>query len=180
MKKAKAAAPPRSTEIAAIAAGPDARHELGRRGEDLAARFLASRGFAVIERNWRPGAAGAASDAAGDVLGARIRLRGELDAIAWEGTPGAGGVLCFVEVKTRASSEWGTPGQAVNASKQRQIVRLAQAFLALRGPGDRDVERAPCRFDVVEVWMGEGQTPRVALHRAAFDASSEASSRRDF
>ena len=142
----------------------DARAELGRRGEDLAARFLEARGFRIVERNWRP-----ASGAQGE----RIRLRGELDAVAWEGP-----VLCFVEVKSRSSAEWGTPGQAVNAAKQRQIVRLAQAFLALRAADEPAIWDAPCRFDVVEVWLGESEAPRIALHRAAFDATEEPRTRR--
>jgi len=150
------------------AAGPDARHELGRRGEELAARFLTARGFAIVERNWRPSAHEASTSSA------RLKLRGELDIVAWDGAPFEGGTLCFVEVKARASSDWGTPGQAVDACKQRQIVRLAQAYLALNGEREPRLWEAPCRFDVVEVWLAERETPRIALHRAAFDASPQA------
>lgn len=32
---------------------PDARHELGRRGEKLAAEYLVRRGFSILERNWK-------------------------------------------------------------------------------------------------------------------------------
>ena len=139
----------------------------------MAAKYLASRGFEVIERIWRPssGRWGAASTC-GAASGARIKVRGELDIVAWDGAPWAGGTLCFVEVKARASGAWGTPGQAVDAAKQRQIVRLAQAFLALHGADEPRFWDVACRFDVVEVWLPPGQTPRIALHRAAFDASA--------
>lgn len=149
------------------ASEPDARHELGRRGEDLAAKFLLSRGFRVIERNWRP------ATSTCRVPGASLKVRGELDIVAWEGEPFIGGTLCFVEVKARASGLWGTPGQAVDAAKQRQIVRLAQAYLALHGAREPRLWDVACRFDVVEVWLPQGQTPRIALHRAAFDSSPQ-------
>ena len=172
---------PDSASAQPEAAQLDARHDLGRRGEDLAAKFLASRGFEIIERNWRPARRSKTASTCTDAEGsdsARIKVRGELDIVAWDGAPWAGGTLCFVEVKARASGAWGTPGQAVDAAKQRQIVRLAQAFLALHGASEPRFWEVACRFDVVEVWLPEGQTPRVALHRAAFDAS--ASHTRDF
>ncbi len=145
---------------------PDARHALGRRGEELAAKFLIARGFAIVERNWRP----SAHEASGG--GARLKVRGELDIVAWDGVPHQGGTLCFVEVKARASGEWGTPGQAVDATKQRQIVRLAEAYLALNAEREPGLWEVACRFDVIEVWLAEGETPRIALHQAAFDAST--------
>ena len=121
------------------------RQQRGNTGEDIAARYLETRGFKIVARNWRPGKG----------------LRGELDCIAWEGQ-----VLCFVEVKTRTSNQMGAPQEAVNSTKQRQICKLANAFLSAR-----QWSEIACRFDVVEVWLDpENQTlPRVALHRNAFD-----------
>ncbi|HOW01581.1 MAG TPA: YraN family protein, partial [Rhodoglobus sp.] len=55
-----------------------AKDALGRRGEEIAARYLASRGLAIVERNWRC-------------------PQGEIDLIARDG-----GELVFVEVKTRS------------------------------------------------------------------------------
>lgn len=116
----------------------------GRDGETIAAAFLVSRGARIIARNWRP---------------ARAGFRGEIDLIAQIGE-----FLCFVEVKTRASDERGSPQEAVNRAKQKQISRLANAYLSLEDSGE-----VACRFDVIEVWLVPQQKPRVAWIENAFD-----------
>ena len=127
----------------------------GQQGEELAARFLEARGYRIIERNWRPTLAGAG--------GKRSGMRGEIDCIAWQPNP-RGEILCFIEVKTRASDAFGTPQEAVTPSKQRQICRLANAYVSYHPTN------AACRFDVVEVWLSDdNRTPRIALHTNAFD-----------
>jgi putative endonuclease len=123
----------------------------GQDGEEVAARFLESNGYTLLERNWRAGNA----------------LRGEIDCIARHGR-----VLCFVEVKTRASNEHGAPQEAVTRGKQRQLSRLANAYVSLHRLAD-----VPCRFDVVEVWLPhDGNAPRLALHQNAFDYIDASSS----
>ena len=127
----------------------------GQEGEDLAARFLQARGYRIIERNWRPTLANQG--------GKRSGMRGEIDCIAWQNSP-RGEILCFIEVKTRSSNAFGAPQEAVTPSKQRQICRLANAYVS------HHPTSAACRFDVVEVWLSDdGSTPRVALHNSAFD-----------
>ena len=69
----------------------------GRRGEDLAHRYLRVRGFIVAARNWRPPQGG-----------------GEIDIIAWEGD-----WLVFVEVKTRTSTEVSAPERDIDEEKIR-------------------------------------------------------------
>lgn len=119
----------------------------GRSGEDLAALFLQSKSYEIVERNWRAGNA----------------LRGEVDCIAWH-TVAASRILCFIEVKTRASNAGGAPQEAVTLSKQRQLSRLANAYVSTH-----DIQ-APCRFDVVEVWLADDASiPRIALRPNAFD-----------
>jgi len=128
---------------------PDRRHAHGRIGEDAAARFLQARGFKIRERNWRPGNS----------------LRGEVDCIAWQGK-----TLCFVEVKTRLSRDDEkavAPQEAVTPSKQRQLSRLANAYVSYHR-----LDEIPCRFDVVEVWLDPAEPerkPRIELRRNAFD-----------
>jgi putative endonuclease len=100
----------------------DGRRRLGLRGEEEAARFLAGRGFRLIEHGYRA-------------------LRGEIDLIAWDGK-----TLVFIEVKTRTGPDCGPPEESVTASKQRQIRRIAEAYLSDRGLGSPF-----CRFDVVAV-----------------------------
>lgn len=116
----------------------------GRDGEEIAVAFLRVKGAQIIARNWRPRRAG---------------MRGEIDIIAR-----CGEFLCFVEVKTRASDALGAPQEAVNQPKQRQISRLANAYLSMG-----DESETPCRFDVVEVWLVAGEKPRVAWIRNAFE-----------
>jgi putative endonuclease len=116
------------------------RRALAQAGEDAAVEALRRQGYLVRERN--------------------VRLRrGELDVVAEEG-----GHLVFVEVKARRSQACGTPAEAVGFQKQRTLVRLAEAYLAGRGLGDR-----ACRFDVVEVQLdGAGRPVRVDVLRDAF------------
>ena len=103
---------------------------LGPLGEDLAADYLERAGFRIHERNWRPKTG-----------------RGELDIIASEG-----GVLVFVEVKTRSSEEWARPAAAVDAAKRRRLSLTAEDYL--RQLEDR---RVASRFDVVEVLLAGGE-----------------------
>lgn len=119
----------------------------GRDGESIAAAFLRCKGAQIIARNWRPSGTG---------------VRGEIDIVAQIGE-----FLCFVEVKTRASDERGAPQEAVNAAKQKQISRLANAYISLGEAGEAG--EVACRFDVIEVWLAPGQKPRVAWIENAFD-----------
>jgi len=78
-------------------------HASGRRGEDVAHRFLQKRGYTVVARNYRT----------------RNRFA-EVDLIARDGE-----FLVFVEVKSRATEEFGEPDRAVDAEKQRNLQRAA-------------------------------------------------------
>ena len=96
----------------------------GRRGEDLAHRFLEQRGFRVVARNYRT--------RSGD---------GEIDLVAWEAE-----TLAFVEVKSRATEEFGTPDRAVDLEKQHALVHAAREYTRRA-----QVEWSYVRFDVVSV-----------------------------
>ena len=109
------------------------RTALGREGEDAAVRLLEDSGYAVIARNVRlPG--------------------GEIDVIARERD-----VICFVEVKARASHRYGSAIGAVDARKRRTIRTIAADWLQISAPGAR------ARFDVVTV-----EATGVRLYRGAF------------
>lgn len=99
-----------------------ARIDSGERGEDRASRALRARGYRVVERNFR------------------CRL-GELDAVAFDGT-----TLVFVEVRSRADARFGGGLAAIGTAKQRQVARVAAAYIALRRP-----RFDGCRFDVVAI-----------------------------
>src|SRR2546429_9440159 len=91
------------------------RRELGQIGETLAASYLATRGWQIVDRN--------------------VRFReGEIDIVA-----SRGGILAFVEVKTRRSAAFGSPAEAVTWRKQRRIRALATRYLSERHPRGRPV-----------------------------------------
>lgn len=91
-------------------------------GEELVAKYLTERGYAILERNYRS-------------------RYGEIDLIAADGT-----YLAFVEVKLRKTDRYGTAGDYVTKAKQKKIRTTALFFLQ-----QHPVELQP-RFDVAEVW----------------------------
>jgi putative endonuclease len=95
---------------------------LGRTGEDRAARFLVSRGYRILERNYST-------------------RSGEIDLIALHL-----GTVAFIEVKTRSSDAFGAPELAVNQRKQQRMIKAALGYIKLR-----KLHQVPCRFDVVAI-----------------------------
>ncbi len=117
------------------------QHELGRRGERLAAQALRRRGYKVLYRNFRPRQGG-----------------GEIDLVCRHGV-----TLVFVEVKTRSSLAFGRPAEAVDAEKQELVSRGARAWLRLlKNPA------IPFRFDIVEVVAEPGREPICNVIESAF------------
>jgi putative endonuclease len=100
------------------------KKELGANGEELAARYLMSQGYRILERNYR------------------IRL-GEIDIIAEQGKD-----LVFIEVKTRSDTLFGSPLDSVTIPKQRQLSKVALEYMSRQGCHNR-----PARFDVVGVQL---------------------------
>jgi len=116
------------------------RRALGQAGEQAAERFLRQQRYTILVRNYRC-------------------RSGEVDLICLDGT-----TLVFVEVKTRAQSDYGSPFEAVDARKQRQIRRAAQFYLA-----ENRLQGRAARFDVVGVWW-DGAAAHCELIRNAFAA----------
>jgi putative endonuclease len=113
------------------------RQELGKTGEDLAAAELERRGYAIVARRYRT-------------------RYGEIDIVARDGD-----TLVFVEVKVRATAEYGRAVEAVTRSKQRRVVRMAEDYLARQ-----TLTSVACRFDVVAIDGAD-----LALVPNAFDAT---------
>jgi putative endonuclease len=111
----------------------------GRRGEDLAHRFLRREGFVIVARNYRLSSGEA-----------------EADLIAREGED-----LVIVEVKTRGSGDYGAPERAVNPEKQRHLIRVAREYAR-----KTETPWEQVRFDVVSIVMDE--PPTITLARGAF------------
>lgn len=109
-----------------------APHELGRRGEMLAAQWLEERGWEILTRNFRLG-------------------HKEIDIVARQGS-----VVAFVEVKTRTGLGFGHPLEAITRAKRREIARVATTWMARHG------ERGDLyRFDAIAVLWADGEPPVV-------------------
>lgn len=108
------------------------KDELGRRGEDLAARFLEDAGYRLIERNWRC-------------------RQGEIDIVARTAD-----TLVFVEVKTRSGLAFGHPFEAITAAKLARLRRLAAAWCA-----DHSPSAARIRLDAIAVIVPRSGQPVV-------------------
>ena len=101
------------------------RINLGKKGEKISIEFLKKQGYKIVETNYRCSV-------------------GEIDIVAKDKD-----VLCFVEVKTRKSDEYGLPEEAVDWHKQRKLVKVALAYLE-----EKKVYGQDLRFDVVSVYPG--------------------------
>ncbi len=109
---------------------------LGQRGEDAAAAFLVELGYRVLHRNY-------------SIAG------GELDIVAL--TPER--TLVFVEVKTRENETLVRPEEAVDRSKQEQLVRIAAAYIKRYHLYNEAV-----RYDIVAVIWPNGEKKPVIRH----------------
>ena len=115
-----------------------AKMKLGGRGEAAAARFLVSRRYRILDRNWRQG-------------------RLELDLVCADGDE-----IVFVEVKTRTAGSFTSPADGMSPAKRRNMVKAARCWLAAHKAWER-----ACRFDVVCV-TDTGQELRLEHHTNAF------------
>lgn len=104
---------------------------LGRYGEDRACEYLERLGYQLLERNFRC-------------------KTGELDIVAQDGK-----TVVFIEVKTRSSQLAGHPFEAITASKQARIRRLAAEWCA-----KYQVANVQVRIDAIAVMLRGG---RVAI-----------------
>ncbi|MEA1964278.1 MAG: YraN family protein [Candidatus Aerophobetes bacterium] len=116
------------------------RKELGKRGENSAVKFLKGKGYEIIERNYRCPV-------------------GEVDIVAKDKR-----TLVFVEVKTRTSTNFGLPEEAISYRKRQHLSRIASFYLVYH-----KIKEANCRFDVVSVLMSD-KIKDIHLIKNAFEA----------
>jgi len=122
---------------------------LGRRGETLALEHIERVGYRIVAANFSI------------PIGRNTRnviVNAEVDLIAYEGP-----ILCFIEVKTRASEGFAPPQVNVDLRKQRQIARAARGYRRMLG-----LMGSPYRYDVVTVILPASEEeslsqPRIEL-----------------
>lgn len=105
------------------------KREIGATYEKKAVDLLLKKGYDVLETNYR-------------------NRMGEIDIIAKDGA-----YICFIEVKFRTNDAFGSPLEAVDRKKQKQIRKVAIHYLMCHGGN----EWTPCRFDVI-AYQGEDVT----------------------
>ena len=110
----------------------DGRGSLGRRGEELAEAFLRTKGFKVLESNWR------------------CRM-GEIDLIVAKGEE-----IRFIEVKTRLTTTYGYPEEAVTKTKLRHLRNCVEIWL--RNPR---IHPKSYQVDVIAIQLLPGSKPQI-------------------
>ncbi|MBI34698.1 MAG: endonuclease [Flavobacteriales bacterium] len=96
-------------------------NQLGKEGEKIAVKYLKNRGYLIHHTNWR-------------------MSNLEVDIIAEDKEE-----LVFVEVKTRSSSEYGEPEEAVVFKKEKDLIRIAAVYLE-----NLELE-VSARFDIISI-----------------------------
>ncbi len=122
--------------------------EIGRLGEQIAAKHLKKNGYRILEQNLH-------------------RSHNEIDIIAKNKE-----CLAFVEVKTRSCEEdlylpYGTPASAVDRKKQKRIIQAAKSYLATAKFSNKQL-----RLDVIEVYLDK-HTKKVLKINHITDAFGE-------
>lgn len=113
------------------------KRALGSEMETLAVKHLEAKGYCILERNYY------------------IR-DAEADIIAFENN-----ILCFIEVKYRFSSAYGSAEEAITPLKMRRMIKLAKVYL-MKHPSFADME---IRFDVIAINGND-----INLIKGAFEA----------
>jgi len=113
---------------------------IGKYGEELACKYLESKGYKIKERNYRT-------------------FLGEIDIICEYKKN-----IVFIEVKTRRSDKFGYPEEAINFIKQRKIIKNALCYLSKYHLWGEN-----CCFDVVLVRISKDKDIKSIKHiRNAF------------
>ena len=111
---------------------PAQKQSLGRWGEEVAAQYLMSLGYEILERNVRT-------------------EYGELDLVTRQGAQ-----LIFVEVKARSSADFGEPEEAVTPAKQQHLLDAAESYLQAHPEFEGD-----WHVDVIAVRRLKGRNPEI-------------------
>lgn len=116
------------------------RREFGLWGENIAANYLRKNGYEIVDRNV-------------------YTKYGEIDLVVRQGH-----CIVFVEVKTRSSTAFGLPEEAITEQKQVHLLESAQAYLQMHPKLSGD-----WRIDVIAVQrFSQDQEPEIVHFENAF------------
>ncbi|MDI9246275.1 YraN family protein [Marinobacter sp. CHS3-4] len=118
------------------------RKAAGDHAEGVAARYLASKGVQILERNV-------------------FNRGGEIDLIGRD----SGGCLVFFEVRYRGAGSFSGAAESITAVKQKRLMNAVQFYLHRRKLWDTD-----CRIDVVAVAPGVRKKYRIQWIKNAIQA----------
>ncbi len=113
--------------------------DIGNSGEDLAAEYLESNGWIILDRNY-------------------FFEKAEVDIVATDQN-----FIIFVEVKKRSNTYFGRPEEFVTPSKEKNIKKAAEAWVY-----ERKMETALVRFDIISIIQKENETPEITHFEDAF------------
>jgi putative endonuclease len=116
---------------------------LGQYGEEYTCRYLQEKGYKILEKNFR-------------------NKLGEIDLIVQDGK-----VVCFIEVKTRKTLQYGAPFEAVHSTKQHKMVQMALCYLKYKF----HTIDVLSRFDVISIYKTPEDQPIIEHIVNAFDLS---------
>lgn len=114
--------------------------ELGREGEELAAAYLESKGYTILERNYH-------------------FQHAEVDIVAYDNET----YIVFVEVKQRSSNRYGKPEAYADRKKMEKVYKAAEAWIY-----ERKMDGAPVRFDVISILHPPDESPDIKHFENAF------------
>jgi putative endonuclease len=114
--------------------------EIGDEGEELAAAYLESKGYTILERNYH-------------------FERAEVDIVAYDNEA----CIVFAEVKTRSSNTFGEPEEFVDDQKIQNVYKAAEAWIY-----ERKMDGAPVRFDIVSILQKNNEAPDIKHFENAF------------
>lgn len=113
--------------------------DIGNEGEEIAAAYLESKGWLIIDRNY-------------------FFEKAEVDIVAYDHTQ-----IIFIEVKLRSNTYFGRPEDFVTPQKEKLVKKAAEAWIY-----ERKMETALVRFDVVAIVQKDKEAPDITHFEDAF------------
>jgi TIGR00252 family protein len=113
------------------------KKDIGRQGEQIAKEYLQKKGYQILDTNW-------------------YNHHCELDIVAKDGEE-----LVIVEVKTRTTSIFGDPSDAVNTKKMRRMINTADSYIRRHNLNNET------RFDIISI-IYEKKTYQIEHIKDAF------------